>query len=213
MQANFVLGLDDDEGEEPFELTKRFVDLAPGVFPAYSLLSAFGQAAPLNLDLQRAGRVLATPFHFLDNNRATNVRPKNYTWAALYENVIGLRKYSFSWRAVARRFEANRGAIPRWMNAVRALSSEGSGRIRYDSTIRRLLDSDTPLRRFFEGETTDLPPFYTDQVRSDLGPLWAELPEGALSHDPNAYLRAQGRHVHPSNSPPAGPRSRSAAAR
>jgi hypothetical protein len=191
VQANFVLGLDDDEGEEPFELTKRFVDLAPGVFPAYSLLSAFGQAAPLNLDLQRAGRVLATPFHFLDNNRATNVRPKNYSWADLYENVIGLRKHTFSWRAVGRRFQANRGTIPRWMNALRAVSSEGAGRIRYDTGIRHLLDSDTPLRRFVEGETAALPAFYTDQVRSDLGALWAELPEGALSHDPNAYLRAQ----------------------
>jgi hypothetical protein len=189
VQANFVLGLDDDEGDEPFELTKRFVDLAPGVFPAYSLLSAFGRAAPLNLEFQRAGRVLATPFHFLDNNRATNVRPKNYSWASLYENVISLRKYSFSWRAVARRFEANQGAIPKWMNAARALSSEGSGRIRYDARIRRLLETNTPLRRFFEGETAVLPPFYTEQVRNDLGPLWKFLPEGALSHDPNAYLR------------------------
>jgi hypothetical protein len=189
VQANFVLGLDEDEGEEPFELTKRFVDLAPGVFPAYSLLSAFGRAAPLNLDLQRAGRVLATPFHFLDNNRATNVRPKHYTWNALYDNVIGLRKHSFSWRALARRFEANRGTIPRWMNAVRALSSEGAGRIRHDASVRRRLDSDPALRRFFEGETTTVPPFYSDQVRSDLGPLWDSLPEGALSHDQNAYLR------------------------
>jgi hypothetical protein len=190
VQANFVLGLDEDEGEEPFELTKRFVDLAPGVFPAYSLLSAFGKAAPLNLDLQRAGRVLPTPFHFLDNNRATNVRPRNYTWTSLYENVIGLRKHSFSWRAVARRFAANRGTIPRWLNATRALSSEGSGRIRYDSAVRRLIDGDTPLRRFFEGETTALPAFYTEQVRSDLGPLWESLPSGALLHDQNAYLRA-----------------------
>jgi hypothetical protein len=103
--------------------------------------------------------------------------------------VIGLRKHSFSWRAVARRFAANRGTIPRFMNAVRALSSEGSGRIRYDSSIRRQLDGDTPLRRFFEGETETLPGFYTDQVRSDLGRLWESLPEGALSHDQNAYLR------------------------
>jgi hypothetical protein len=191
VQANFVLGLDEDEGEEPFELTKRFVELAPGVFPAYSLLSAFGQAAPLNLELQREKRVLPTPFHFLDNNRATNVRPRHYTWASLYENVIGLRKHTFSWRALARRFEANRGVIPRWINAARALSSEGSGRIRYDSSIRRLLDSDTSLRRFFEGETTTVPRFYTEQVRRDLGPLWEALPEGALSHDQNAYLRAQ----------------------
>jgi hypothetical protein len=190
VQTNFVLGLDEDEGEEPFELTKRFVDLAPGSFPAYSLLSSFGQAAPLNLELQRAGRVLPTPFHFLDNNRATNVRPKNYSWVSLYENVIGLREHSFCWRAVARRFGANRDTIPRWMNVLRAVSSEGAGRIRYDSTIRRLLDSDRSLRRFFDGETTVVPKFYTDQVRRDLGPFWSLLPPGALSHDPNAYLRA-----------------------
>jgi hypothetical protein len=190
VQANFVLGLDEEEGEEPFELTRRFVDLTPGVFPAYSLLSAFGQAAPLNLDLQREGRVLPTPFHFLDNNRATNVRPKNYSWAALYDNVIGLRKHSFSWRAVGRRFRANRGTIPRWMNLVRAASSEGSGRIRYDSRLRQLLDSDGSFRSFLEGETTALPGFYTEQVRKDLGPFWSSLPADALSHDPNAYLRA-----------------------
>lgn len=190
VQANFVLGLDDDEGAEPFELTKRFVDLTPGVFPAYSLLSAFGQAAPLNLELQRDGRVLPTPFHFLDNNRATNVRPKNYSWASLYDNVIDLRKHTFSWRAVGRRFDANQGAIASCLNLVRALSSEGFGRIRHDSNIRRLLDCDPALRRFFEGETATLPQFYTDQVRKDLGPFWPALPEGALSHDPNAYLRA-----------------------
>jgi hypothetical protein len=201
VQANFVLGLDEDEGEEPFELTKRFVDLAPGVFPAFSLLSAFGEAAPLNLDLQRAGRVLPTPFHFLDNNRATNVRPKNYGWKALYENVIGLRKHVFGVGAVARRFAANRGTIPRWLNATRALSSEGWGRVRYDTAILRRLDSDAPLRRFFDGETTVLPAFYTDQLRNDLGPMWDALPEGALHHDPNAYLRARSVVPEPVSAP------------
>src|SRR5207245_6245450 len=44
VQTNFVLGLDDDEGPEPFELTKLFVDKTPGAFPAYSLLSSFGQS-------------------------------------------------------------------------------------------------------------------------------------------------------------------------
>src|SRR2546427_5723757 len=190
VQANFVLGLDDDVGEEPFELTKLFVDLTPGAFPAYSLLSAFGQAAPLNLELQRDRRVLSTPFHFLDNNKATNVRPTNYTWPSLYDNVIDLRKHSFSWRAVGRRFDANQGAIASCLNVVRALSSEGSGRIRHDSNIRRLLDSDTSLRSFFEGESTTLPRFYRDQVQKDLGSFWSALPERALSHDPNAYLRA-----------------------
>lgn len=190
VQTNFVLGLDDDAGAEPFELTKRFVDMTPGAFPAYSLLSAFGQAAPLNLDLQRAGRVLPTPFHFLDNNRAMNVRPKNYDWSSLYDHVIGLRRHSFSPGAIVRRVAANRGLIAPSVNFVRAVSSEGFGRIRYDSMVRRRLDSDAALRGFFEGETAAVPAFYADQVRRDLGPLWAALPAGSLSHDPNAYLKA-----------------------
>ncbi|MFQ5668130.1 MAG: B12-binding domain-containing radical SAM protein, partial [Candidatus Binatia bacterium] len=74
VQTNFVLGLDSDQGAEPFELTKQFLDLVPAAFPAFSLLSAFGQAAPLNLELQRAGRILPFPFHFLDNNKCMNVR-------------------------------------------------------------------------------------------------------------------------------------------
>ena len=191
VQANFVLGLDDEHGEEPFELTRRFVELTPGAFPAYSLLSAFGQAAPLNLDLQREGRVLPTPFHFLDNNQATNVRPKNYKWTELYDNIIRLRRRSFSWPAIGRRLRANRVPTARWLNLVRAVSSEGFGRIRHDSTVRRLLDEDRTVRRFFEGETSEVPAFYTDKVRRDLGPWWDVLPPGALRHDPNAYLKAQ----------------------
>ena len=191
VQANFVLGLDEDAGPEPFELTKLFVDKTPGVFPAYSLLSAFGRAAPLNLELQRAGRVVPVPFHFLDNNRAMNVRPKNYSWTELYDRVIDLRKHSFSWRAVGRRLAANDGVLTRSLNLVRALSSEGSGRIRHDGVVRARLDRDVAMSRFFEGETRTVPAFYTDRVRRDLGPLWDSLPAGALDHDPNAYLRAQ----------------------
>ena len=192
VQTNFVLGLDDDEGTEPFELTKRFLDLTPGAFPGYSLLSAFGRAAPLNRELQRAGRVLPFPHHFLNNNLAMNVRPKHYSWSAFYDRVIDLTRYSFSWRAIGRRLAANREQIPRWMNVVRAVSSEGFGRARYYSTVRRLLDTDVSVRRYFEGESDTLPAFYAERVRRDLGPLWQFLPDGALSHDPNAYLKAEG---------------------
>ena len=191
LQANFVLGLDSDAGPEPFELTKRFLDLSPGAFPGYSLLSAFGRAAPLNLEYQRNDRVLPFPFHFLNNNHAMNVKPANYAWPEFYDHVIDLTRHTFSWRAIGRRFRAVRTAIPRWMNVVRAVSSEGFGRLRYYREIRRRLDEDLPFRRYFEGETTDLPEFFRERVKRDLGPLWHWLPKGALFHDPNAYLNAE----------------------
>jgi hypothetical protein len=182
LQANFVLGLDEDEGREPFELTKRFLDMTPGAFPGYSLLTTFGESAPLDLELQRQRRVLPVPFHFLNNNRATNVRAKNYSMTELYDHVIDLRRYSFSLRAVGRRLRANRGLLARGLNLVRATSSEGQGRIRYDVSLRRLLRTDSGVRRFLDGESNVLPPFFRNQIRRDLGSMWEWLPEGALSH-------------------------------
>lgn len=190
IQTNFVMGLDGDSGSEPFELTKKFIDLSPGAFPAYSLLSAFGRAAPMNLDYQRAGRLVPFPFHFLNNNHAMNVRPKNYKWTDFYDGLIDVTKYSFSWRAIARRIPATPTMIPKWMNVVRAVSSEGFGRIRYHTMIRKLLDTDRAVRAFFEGETTVLPEFYASRIRNELGSLYQYLPEGALMHDPNAYLNS-----------------------
>src|SRR5256884_1936930 len=191
VQTNFVLGLDSDSRPEPFELTKRFVDRTPGAFPGYSLLSAFGRAAPLNLEYQRTGRVLPFPFHFLDNNHAMNVKPKNYEWRGFYDHVIRPTRDTFSRRAISPRLPATPAALPRSMNVVRAVSSEGFGRIRYHTELRRRLDADAPLRRYFDQETTELPEFYVERVRQDLGPLWQWLPEGALYQDHHAYLKSE----------------------
>ena len=185
VQTNFVLGLDTNKGPEPFELTKRFVELAPGAFPGYSLLTAFGQATPLNLGYQRAGRVLPFPFHFLDNHHAMNVRPLNYAWSDFYSLLVGLTEHSFSARSNMRRFMANAGWVPKALNLVRAISSEGRGRPKYYREIARMLTTDKQFRSYFEQETTELPQFFTDRVKADLGWLWEWLPPGALFHNPN----------------------------
>lgn len=188
VQTNFVLGLDSDAGKEPFELTKHFVDLTPGAFPGYSLLSAFGEAAPLNLEYQKVGRVLPFPFHFLNNNLAMNIKPKNYEWIDFYDKVIDLTEYTFSPKALRRRFMATYGFTPKWMNLMRAISSEGYGRLSFFREIRKNLKEDNNFRNYFEGETDQLPSFYKNIIQNDLGAWWEWLPEDALNHDANAYL-------------------------
>ena len=187
VQTNHIFGLDSDDGSAPFELTKRFLDLSPGAFPAYSMLSAFGQAAPQNLTFQRDNRVIPIPFHFLSNIQM-NMKPKNYSWPQFYDLLIDVTKYSYSSRLIFRRFMANGETIPRWLNVVRGLSSERFGRIRYFTELRQQLKTDRPLRRFFEQETAEMPQYFIDRIRRDLGHFWAWLPEGAISHNPNAYL-------------------------
>lgn len=191
VQTNFVLGLDSDEGPDPFELTKKFIDLTPAAFPAYSLLSAFGQAAPLNLEYQRENRVLPFPFHFLNNNHAMNVKPRNYSWPEFYDHVIDVSAHSFSWRSIANRFRATTTRIPKWMNFVRAISSEGFGRLKFYRKVRHLLEEDRAFRDYFEGETTELPQFYYNMIKRDLRELWEWLPEEAIHHDPYAYLTSE----------------------
>jgi hypothetical protein len=191
IQTNFVMGLDSDQGDEPFELTKRFLDLAPGAFPAYSLLTSFGRAAALNLGYQRDDRVLPFPFYFLNNNQAMNVQPLHYSWRDFYDRVIDLSRYSFSTRAIVRRLLATRGWNSRWLNVVRAVSTEGFGRVRYYTGIRQRLDADPQFLPYFERRSSRLPDFYIDMVRQGLGPLWEWLPSGALHHDPHAYLKSE----------------------
>jgi hypothetical protein len=186
VQTNFVLGLDCDEGPEPFALTKRFIDLAPGAYPAFSLLTAYGAAAPLNLELQSTRRVIPFPFHFLDGHHAMNVRPLHYDWEEFYRRAEDLTRYALSPARVARRLIANDGMPTKSLNLVRAMSSR---RARFQAKVRTLLRTDRQVRRFFDGQTEALPDFYRDKIKRSLGPLWDALPKGALTHDQNAYLK------------------------
>lgn len=188
VQTNFVLGLDTDEGPEPFELTKKFIDRSPAAFPGYSLLSAFGEAAPQNLEYQKANRVLPFPFYFLNNHLAMNVKPKNYEWIDFYEKVIDVTAYSFSKKALYRRFKATHSFTSRWMNFMRAISSEGYGRLKFYHQVKKNLIEDKNFRNYFEGASSKLPDFYTNIIKHSLGSWWEWLPQGAIEHDPNAYL-------------------------
>ncbi len=189
VQTNFVLGLDSDAGEEPFELTKRFIDKTPAAFPGYSLLTAFGEAAPLNLEYQKADRVLPFPFHFLNNHLAMNLKPKNYEWIDFYNKIIDLTQYTFSKKAIYRRFIATPNIPTKWMNFMRAISSEGFGRIRFFRKVREQLIRDRQFRQYFEGESKQLPVFYKNIIEKDLGKWLHWLPQGAIEHNPNMYLQ------------------------
>ena len=53
------------------------------------------------------------------------------------------------------------------------------------------LENDAKFRAYFEQETDELPLYFVNQIRKDLGPLWIWLPKGALHYDHNAYLKSE----------------------
>lgn len=193
VQGNMIFGLDSDEGPEPFELTKRFIDLAPGIYPHLSVLQAFGRNAVLNLQYQREGRVVPVPFHFLDLLQSMNVKPKNYTWTEFYDHVCDVFTYAFSGRALARRFAANSDLVIRFEQLYRGITAEIYNRIRVHRNMRQWLD-EPDFRAFFEGETTKIPTRFVDIIRYKLDWLWEWLPDGALDYNPNAFLESGAEH-------------------
>lgn len=189
VQTNFVLGLDCDEGPEPFELTKKFIALTPAAFPAFSLLTAYGRAAPMNLDLQRAGRVLPVPFNFLNSNKLSNVRTAHYDAHEFSTLVADLLGFTLGPKVIARRFLANDGWTTKWLNLLRAGTS---GRLKWQRSVSDLLASDTAFRAFFDGKTTVLPEQLSRLVKKGLGAMWPLLPDGAAEHNHNAYRDSVG---------------------
>jgi hypothetical protein len=190
VQGNLIFGLDCDEGPDPFELTRRFVDLAPGIYPFLSVLTSFGQNAPDNLRYQQSGRVLPVPFHFLDLLQAMNVKPKHYGWTEFYDHLCRVFAYAFSPSAIARRLRATGAGGAGLEQLFRAVFAERRNRLRYHRRMRAWLE-EPAMRAFFEGETRVVPPRFVETIRHHLGPLWDWLPAGALEHDPNTFTESQ----------------------
>lgn len=184
VQTNFILGLDCDEGDEPFELTKRFLDLTPGAYPAFSLFTCYGRASALNLELQRTGRVNGMAFHFLDSNHGMNIRPLHYGWADFYDRVADVTSHALGRGGTWRRLRANGLGTAGLFNLFRGATT---GRPKYQANMAHMLRSDPDVLRYLEGETAAPPSFFESRIRKDLGRLWDALPPGALEHDPNAY--------------------------
>lgn len=120
-----------------------------------------------------------------------NVKPKNYEWVEFYDRIIDITEYTFSSRAIYKRVMANSGFTTKTLNVVRAISSEGYGRIKFFKKIRQSLITDKIFRDYFEGESETLPQFYLDIIEKELGYMYKWLPKGAVYHDHHAYLNKQ----------------------
>jgi hypothetical protein len=185
VQTNFMFGLDNDVGSDPFTLTKRFIDLAPAAYPSYALLSVYGRGVKNNLKYELEDRIIPFPFHVMMSVHTLNIIPRHYTWEELYVHFIDLLKYSFSAKAMYRRFNANHLTAARWITLFLSLTIGGSGKIRCLSEMLENLRRERDFQSFVKKKTSSVPVFMIENVKKDLGPLWYWLPNKSLSYDPN----------------------------
>jgi len=109
--------------------------------------------------------VLPFPFHFWTTTR--DEREAEALRVADFYDTSSVSPVHFSGRPSC---GASAPRAPPFRAGERGtrVSSEGFGRIRYHTELRRRLDTDAHLRRYFDQETTEIPEFYVERVRQDL---------------------------------------------
>jgi hypothetical protein len=165
LQANFIFGVDSDSGTEPIELSKEFMDRAPGVWPSFNIPTPFG-GTPMHDQLLAEGRVLRSmPFAFYYTPYLVAVL-RHYDAEHFYDHLIDLFSHLVSPRSVARRARVLQG-IHHSFHALRVMNARRM--LRHYRLLRDGLRADQSLRRFHAGERSELPAIYRDRLRLLLG--------------------------------------------
>jgi radical SAM superfamily enzyme YgiQ (UPF0313 family) len=171
LQANFMFGLDTDQGDEPVELTKRFMDLAPFAFPTINIPVPFG-GTPLHDELAASGRILTTmPFTFYYAPYLVTTI-KHYDPVTYYEKLIDLYTHAASPAMLRRRLQTTSKRAVGYVHRARTAGFRAD--IASFQRIRGMLRSDPQFLAFHEGRTTTLPDFYRHTGERMLG-RYAEL--------------------------------------
>jgi len=176
VQVNFVFGLEGEPILESLDLTAEFVRAAPGAWPTFNLVTAWGVSSPLSKRLHADGRVLPVPFPLLDQKSCSNVIRPDGSTADLYRGLVRLEEVAFgavlSWERARR---ARRWGT-RVINFVRGRGSEMRERIQWHRQMLRWLEHDRGFRAFFEGEAVPIPSALRDRALASTGPFVGLLP-------------------------------------
>lgn len=171
LQANLILGLDVDSGDEPFTLTRDFLIRTPFVWHHLSIPMAFG-GTPLYDTLLDQGRILARlPFSFYRQNYLT-VKLKNYEPIDFLQKMMDLYTHAGSNSMLGRRLRSTRRPMLALGNFVRTQTVRSEMAELRETVVQ--LRNDSQMQAFHAGQTDELPLFYARIYHKRLG-KYAEL--------------------------------------
>ena len=178
LQANFIFGTDIDEGDEPIELSKEFIQRLPVVWPAINIPVAYG-GTPLYDRYLAEDRILKSiPFSFYYMPYSV-IKLKNYSPLEYYEKLVDFCSVAASGNTFMRRVSNTRGFRYKMLSALRSLSIKDTlSKLRF---MWEQLKTDNQLRIFHEGRSNTLPDFYKWLYKEKLGPYAELITEAEMS--------------------------------
>jgi hypothetical protein len=166
LQANFLFGLDSDEGEEPVRASLDFMTRTPFVWPTVNVPVPFAGTL-LYDDLMAGGRVLRTlPFSFYYAPYLA-MTLEHYDPVGYYERLIALLAHATSPAMLQSRLASTSSRGIRLVHRTRTFSHRAE--LRKFREILGLLRTDASFRAFHEGRTSALPEFYHRRYERMLG--------------------------------------------
>lgn len=171
LQANLIMGLDVDSGEEPFDLTRRFLQQTPYVWPQVNMPMAFG-GTPLFDTFLREDRLLKNlPFLFYRQPYLTT-KLKNYNALEYLEKMVEIYTLIASGQMLRRRLGMSQKLSIAVSTCIRTVTIRNEI-VELRGIVQRLREDDH-LRAFHRGHSEEVPDFYAHIYRKKLGTL-AEL--------------------------------------
>ncbi len=166
-QANLLLGLDSDAGDEPVMLHKEFIRQTPWVSHSLNIPAPFGETPLYNRYLKKNRILTSMPFTFYCKPYlATTLR--HYSPIEFYEKLIDIFSLMTSPKIVYNGIRMSESAVHKSYKPIRAVS------LRYMiHTMKQILSKlrhDREFRAFHEGRSSVLPPFYHHLYDRLLGP-------------------------------------------
>jgi hypothetical protein len=174
VQANLILGVDADAGDEPFRLARRFIAEHPMVWTNVNIPIPFGRT-PFAERVRSEGRLVeALPFAFYTAPYLA-MRPLHYEVEDYLSRLSEVYADLVSLRLLGRRMRLLRSSLARAVFLARtaALRVERQELDRFRSELREQPD----MRRFYAGQSRQLPAFLAGRLRDRLGRLADALPD------------------------------------
>lgn len=166
LQANFILGLDIDHGDAPFDLTKQFLQRAPFVWPHINIPMAFG-GTPLFDTLLREERILKTlPFIFYRQPYLT-IQLQNYDPIEYFKKLIDLQAFTVSGQMLRTRLRTSASTAIAASHVMRVLTGKHH-LVEFRATVQAL-EHDGQTHAYHAGRRDRLPDYYTHLYQKSLG--------------------------------------------
>jgi radical SAM superfamily enzyme YgiQ (UPF0313 family) len=173
VQTNFILGLDPDAGDEPFELTKEFLARTPFLYPTLNIPVAFG-GTPFYEHMLKEGRILQSMPLSCCGDHYLTVILKHYDALAYYRRMADLHAFLVS-DEMSRRYRAAK--TPWFVKAVNIYRTYAN-RVMLAGLQKMVhrLQIDPQLRAFHAGKTQVVPEVYASAYKRQLGRYAALMP-------------------------------------